>query len=408
MGTRAGADSGAAPHSRRRRLLAWYRRNRRPLPWRETADPYRIWLSEVMLQQTQVATAEPYYQRFLELFPTLRDLAVAREPAVLAAWSGLGYYQRARRLLEAARTVVREHGGEVPDDPERFGRLPGIGRTTAGAVLSIAFGRPLPVLDGNVARVLSRWYVLPASLREPRGARRLWDLAAALVPMRGPGDWNQALMELGATVCTPRAPRCPECPVRPLCRAHALGRVEAFPPTGARRATERVRRAIAVISRGGRLLVVRRTGPLLEGLWEPPGVDLADGAAAGRALRQRLSRLGLRARLEPTRETLRHRITHRDVVVEVWRGALLAALPRSRRLRFVDPAATGLALTALARRASGRELLAGSIRSARREGTGGPRAGRPMPAGRGRADVHPSARGEPARQARRAPGRSAR
>src|SRR5262249_1707276 len=145
----------------RRRLLGWYRRHRRALPWRATRDPYRIWLSEVMLQQTQVATATPYYHVFLERFPTLAVLARAREPEVLAAWAGLGYYRRARSLHEAARVVVREHGGRVPDDPEAFARLPGVGRYTTGAVLSMAFDRPLPVLDGNVARVLARLTARP-------------------------------------------------------------------------------------------------------------------------------------------------------------------------------------------------------------------------------------------------------
>jgi len=208
----------------RRRLLAWYRRHRRAMPWRGTRDPYRIWVSEVMLQQTQVATARPFYQRFIARFPTLAALGRAHESSVLAAWAGLGYYRRARHLHEAARVVAREHAGRVPDDPEAFGGLPGVGRYTTGAVLSIAFDRPLPALDGNVARVLSRLFALPATVREPRGARALWALAEALVPARGAGDWNQAVMELGATVCLPRAPRCEACPVRTMCLALAAAR----------------------------------------------------------------------------------------------------------------------------------------------------------------------------------------
>ena len=209
------------------------------MPWRDTRDPYRIWVSEVMLQQTQVATALPFYQRFITRFPTLRSLSRATETRVLASWAGLGYYRRARHLREAARIVVREHGGRVPDDPEAFGRLPGAGRYTTGAVLSIAFDRSLPALDGNVARVLSRLFALPAAIREPRGAKALWALALALVPARGAGEWNQAIMELGATVCLPRSPRCDACPVRGQCRARVLGRIDAYPPVPARRATER-------------------------------------------------------------------------------------------------------------------------------------------------------------------------
>ncbi|HEY6866611.1 MAG TPA: A/G-specific adenine glycosylase [Candidatus Eisenbacteria bacterium] len=334
----------------RRRLVAWYRRHRRSMPWRGTRDPYRIWVSEVMLQQTQVATARPFYQRFLTRFPTLEALSRARAADVLAAWAGLGYYRRARHLLDAARIVVREHAGRVPDDPEAFGRLPGVGRYTMGAVLSIAFDRSLPALDGNVARVLARLCALPAAIRDPRGAKALWGLARALVPARGAGEWNQAVMELGATLCLPRAPRCAACPVRAHCRAHASGRVASFPPAVPRRRTERVRRAVALIERSGRLLVVRRDGALLGGLWEPPGVDLADGEPARSALAGALARLGLRVRLAPTGWTLRHAITHRAIEVEVWRGVLTAAPPRRSGLGLAGPGARRRPLTALARK----------------------------------------------------------
>ncbi len=352
LASRAGpAADGAAPRraaALRRRLLSWYRRHRRPMPWRGIQDPYRIWVSEVMLQQTQVATARPFYQSFIARFPTLEALSRAPEASVLAAWAGLGYYRRARHLREAARIVVREHAGRVPDDPLAFGRLPGVGRYTTGAVLSIAFDRSLPALDGNVARVLSRLFALPATLREPRGAKALWALAAALVPARGAGEWNQAIMELGATVCLPRAPRCAECPVSTQCRALAEAKVDALPPAAPRRVPKRVRRAVALIARGGRLLVVRREGALLGGLWEPPGVELADGSPARRVLGVELARLGLRARITPTRHVVRHTITHREIEVEVWRGKLRSPAPRA--CRFADPARRGLALTALARK----------------------------------------------------------
>ena len=334
----------------RRRLLAWYRRHRRPMPWRGIRDPYRIWVSEVMLQQTQVATARPFYQRFIARFPTLRALSRATEAAVLASWAGLGYYRRARHLREAARIVVREHAGRVPDDPEAFGRLPGAGRYTTGAVLSIAFDRSLPALDGNVARVLSRLFALKAAIREPRGAKALWALAHALVPARGAGDWNQAVMELGATVCLPRGPRCDTCPVRAWCRALALGQVEALPPVPGRRATERRYRAVALVEHRGRMLVVRCAGPLLEGLWEPPGVDLEPGAGARRPLAAALARLGLRARLSPTGRIVRHTITHLALEVEVWRAHPVGAPVPSARVRYVDPATRAVALTALARK----------------------------------------------------------
>jgi len=341
-----------APAALRRRLLGWYRSHARALPWRATRDPYRIWVSEAMLQQTRVAAAHSYYTAFLDRFPTLEALARARGDEVLASWSGLGYYRRARHLHQAARLVVRDHAGRVPSDPDTFGRLPGVGPYTVGAVLSIAFDRPLAVLDGNVARVLSRLFAVRAVARDPRGARRLWALAGTLVPMRGAGDWNQALMELGATVCVPRAPRCEMCPIETLCRARAMNRVGAFPPGVARRPSVAVRRAVALIARGGRLLMARREGALLGGLWEPPGVEVGAGASARRLLAAELLRLGVRARLDPSGRSVRHTITHREITVSLWRGEPLAAVPRSARVRWVDPASATVPLTALARRLS--------------------------------------------------------
>jgi A/G-specific adenine glycosylase len=344
------AASSTSSAALRRALVAWYRRHRRAMPWRGGRDPYPIWVSEVMLQQTRVETARPYYIGFLERFPTLDSLARARPSAVLAAWSGLGYYRRARHLHGAARLVVRDHAGRVPDDPAAFGALPGVGRYTMGAVLSIAYDRPLGALDGNVARVLSRLFALRASVRDPRGARRLWRLADSLVPVPGAGEWNQAIMELGATVCLPRAPQCGECPVAKLCRARAQDRVHLLPPAAPRRRPERVRRAVALIARGGRLLVTRREGALLDGMWEPPGVELAGRASARPRLAEVLARLHVRARLAPTGRTVRHTITHRAIEVALWRGVLEADPPRSARLRWADPESRVLPLTALARR----------------------------------------------------------
>lgn len=333
----------------RRALLAWYRRHRRDLPWRRTRDPYAIWVSEIMLQQTQVATAEPYYRRFLARFPDVRALASAPIDRVLERWAGLGYYRRARFLHEAARLVVREHGGRVPDSPDTFAALPGVGRYTVGAVMSIGFGRALPVLDGNVARVFARWTARPLAVKSPADAKVLWALADSLVPPASPGDWNQALMELGATVCTPRAPRCEGCPVRRWCAAFAAGTPEAYPPVAPRRATERVRRAVAWITHRGRALHVRREGALLDGLWEPPGVELADGADAHAALQQALRALGVSARLSREGPRVKHAITYRAIDVEVWRGTVVGAAPRpGASRRWIHAAAPGVALSALA------------------------------------------------------------
>ena len=300
-----------------------------------------------MLQQTQTATTLPFYQRFIERFPTVQRLAQASEAQVLAAWSGLGYYRRARHLLAAARRVVGRHAGQIPRDEGDFGRLPGVGRYTRAAVLSIAFDLPLPVLDGNVGRVISRLWMLPHSARDPRGAAALWKLAGTLVPMRSPGDWNQALMELGATVCTPRAPRCDQCPVRGHCAAFACGAVDRYPPVVRRKPSVSERRAIAVLERDGRVLLVRRSGSLLHGLWEPPGVELAS-RAAGTAPRSRLprpsrppaallaelARLGVPATLRATPHRIRHGIMNRSISVDVWKavaGPEVGALERGQR-----------------------------------------------------------------------------
>ena len=353
----------------RRALVAWYGRHRRAMPWRETRDPYRVWVSEIMLQQTQVVTATPYYERFVRLFPDVRALAAAERDDVLAAWSGLGYYRRARFLHEAAGVVVREHAGSVPSDPRAFASLPGVGRYTLGAVLSIGFGASLPVLDGNVARVLSRLSGRPLAVKRPADAKTLWAMAEALLPAArsgtaarerrarsraaasDPGDWNQALMELGATVCTPRAPRCGSCPVRRFCAACATGRQDVLPPVTERRAALRVRRAVARVIHRGRMLVTRRDGALLSGLWEPPGVELGRGEDGPARLAAALAALGLRARLRDAGVRVRHTITHRDIAVEVLEGELTGTAPRAgAKWRWAEPGSRSLALTALARR----------------------------------------------------------
>ena len=336
----------------RRALLTWFRREQRAMPWRNTRDPYRIWVSEIMLQQTQVVTATPYYMRFTQAFPDVQALADAPLESVLAQWAGLGYYRRARFLHAAAQQVVREHAGVVPRDRAAFASLPGVGRYTMGAVLSISHGARLAVLDGNVGRVLARWTALPLQLKRPADAKRLWALAESLLPPAGAavGDWNQALMELGATVCTPRAPRCAVCPVRTHCRAHALGRPEAFPPVAQRRERVAVRRALAWIERGGRVLLAQQAGALLAGLWEPPGVELAPGADARAALARHLRSLGLRVRLRDSGVRVQHAITHRAIRVECWDGALAGPAPRRGSLRFADPADRDSAVTALTAR----------------------------------------------------------
>ncbi|MBN1826463.1 MAG: A/G-specific adenine glycosylase [Candidatus Eisenbacteria bacterium] len=256
----------------RRVLPRWYRGARRDLPWRRNTDPYRILVSEAMLQQTRVAAVIPYYERFLAAFPDPASLAAAAPDKVLSLWAGLGYYRRARHLKKAAERITSVHGGRVPDREEDLLALPGVGRYTAGAVLSIAFGRPAPVLDGNVFRVLSRFFALPGSWSRAPDRERYWRIAEGLVPARRPGDWNQALMEWGALVCVPRSPDCARCPVRRRCRALRLGRVDRHPEPRERRPARKVRLdAVLHVDPKGRLLLERRApGTRMEGLWELP------------------------------------------------------------------------------------------------------------------------------------------
>jgi len=274
-------------------LLTWFAAAKRDLPWRRSHDPYRIWISEVMLQQTRVEAVIPYYERWLAAFPDAASLAVAPEQAVLKAWEGLGYYSRARNLQRAAREMVAQYGGTFPDDPVAAADLPGVGSYTAGAVLSIAYGRPQPAVDGNVLRVLARLLCLEADIMQPAVRKQHEAVATQLIPAAAPGDFNQALMELGATLCVPRNPRCEACPVAGLCQARAAGRQGELPVRSRAREPRTVNLVAAVAhDPAGRVLIARRppTG-LLAGLWEFPCGELGAGegweAGARRLLGER-------------------------------------------------------------------------------------------------------------------------
>ncbi len=234
----------------RQKLLGWYDEAARDLPWRQTRDPYAIWVSEVMLQQTRVETVIPYYERFLASFPTPRDLAEADEDTVLSHWSGLGYYRRARLLHAGVREVVAQYGGQVPEDAEARRALPGVGRYTAGAIGSIAFDKEEPIVDGNVTRVLARLFRIGTPVGSAVTSKRIWEEAARLVPGVRPGAFNQALMELGATVCTPKQPSCESCPVADYCEARAHGEVDALPVPRPRKSPIQVKLAAVVATRG--------------------------------------------------------------------------------------------------------------------------------------------------------------
>ncbi len=305
--------------ARREALLAWYDEHRRDLPWREPSpDPYRVWLSEVMLQQTRVETVRKRYREWLARFPTLEALAEADGDEVLKAWEGLGYYARARNLHRAVREVRDGYRGTVPDDPEAFRTLPGVGRYTAGAVMSIAFGRPEPVVDGNVRRVLARWNDDPAP-----SDRDLWEEAGEMVRAGGgrrPGALNQALMELGATVCTPRSPSCDACPVAATCAAFAAGTQEERPAKKRARSVPHHEIATALLLHEGSVLLRRRPEEgLLGGMWELPGVRLRESVDVRVALARGLAEeWGLEVlpgdELEPVSHAFTHlRVTYRPV-----------------------------------------------------------------------------------------------
>ncbi len=301
-------------------LLRWFDGARRDLPWRRTRDPYAIWVSEVMLQQTRVETVVGYYERFLERFPTVYALAAAELDETLALWSGLGYYRRARQMHRAARELAARGGG-FPESPRELEELPGIGPYTAAAIASIAFGVAAPVVDGNVARVVSRLEGYGGGAESAAGRKRLAAAAGRLLDPGRPGDSNQALMELGALVCRPRAPRCGECPLAARCVARAEGEPERYPPPRARRPTERMRRLGALVEESERVLLIRRPdeSELLAGTWEVPWVEWSRPRAAERRLG---ARYGGSWRLGRSRGWLRHGITFRDLEVEVREARL--------------------------------------------------------------------------------------
>src|SRR5215210_5477225 len=323
-------------------LLTWFDRHRRDLPWRKTRDPYRIWLSEVMLQQTRIGTALPYYQRFLEKFPTVEDLARAEVEEVLTLWSGLGYYRRARQLNAAARRVV-EIGG-FPRTIEGLRELPGIGAYTAAAVGSIAFGLAEPVLDGNVERVLSRWLALDLDPKGRPARERMLAAASGLLDPERPGDSNQALMELGATVCVPRRPRCLLCPIAAGCLAVKEGDPESFPTARAKRQRELHRLAVAVVERDCGVLLFQRAedSTLLAGTWELPWTSLDSDPEEGLS-----SRYGGRWNLGPRIAGVRHSITFRDLELEVHRAELVVPAPEGTWGWFGERERTALPLSSL-------------------------------------------------------------
>ncbi|MBP7693364.1 MAG: A/G-specific adenine glycosylase [Anaerolineales bacterium] len=311
-------------------LLAWYAAHGRTLPWRGARDPYRVWIAEIMLQQTQVETVKPYYARWLKRFPTVHALAAAPQQEVLALWEGLGYYSRARNLHRAAQTVAAEHAGRLPRTVAELLALPGIGRYTAAAIASIAFGVDAAVLDGNVKRVLARVFDYAEDVKSPRGERDLQALAERLLPAGRAGDYNQALMDLGATVCTPRAPACERCPVLELCQARARGRELQRPVVKPRAPTPHHTLAVAVIHKLGRVLLVQRpAAELLGGLWAFPTARVEAGSlAVPQALGQTVrADYALEIAVQAPFTQVRHAYTHFRVTAQAFNCLWAAGRP---------------------------------------------------------------------------------
>jgi A/G-specific adenine glycosylase len=333
----------------RKQLLAWFRQFQRDLPWRRTKDPYSIWISEIMLQQTRVAAVIPYYERFLARFPDVRALAEAPQEEVLRLWSGLGYYSRARNLQKAAQQIVAQHSGEVPHEEAAVLALPGIGPYTGAAILSIALGAKRAVLDGNVARVLARLGAIRGDLRESRRWQSLQKTAGELLDPKSPGDWNQAMMELGAIVCTPRAPQCLVCPVAKFCRARQSGDPESFPEKRKKREAVQIVLAAAVfVTPRGQTLLLSPPGKksenkpaaddiatLVSRMWHFPTVAVRKDALA--ELRNFVAHLlpaGDGAlRFEPL-ERVRHAVTYRNVSVLPFR-ITIAQIPQIRGAKSI-------------------------------------------------------------------------
>ena len=334
-------SAAVAPSNAARPLLAWYRRYRRDLPWRESGDPYRVWVSEIMLQQTQVERVREYFTRFMERFPDVAALAAAPERDVLKAWEGLGYYRRARQLHAAAKAVVAEWGGAFPRTAAELRTLPGIGRYTAGAIASIAFGQPEPILEANSRRVFAR-LVGHAEPVGGAGDEPLWEVAAEFVPRRNAGLFNQAVMDLGAMVCTVTQPRCENCPLAGACVARATGRVEEIPVLPRQRAVRQIRETALVLERGSRVVVERRqAGEWWEGLWDFPRAVKGEARARGDRL------LG----------TVVYSVTHHRITCRVVARTLGETGSAGPRRRLVTTAALArLAMTAPGRRIA--DLLA--------------------------------------------------
>ncbi len=314
------------------RLLAWYSKHQRDLPWRRDAhNPYRVWISETLLQQTQVTTVIPYYERFLGRFPSVRALANARLDTVLKTWEGAGYYARAHNLHRAAKEIVARFHGKIPSAVKDLLTLPGIGRYTAGAIASIAFNRDAPILDGNVTRVLCRYFNIGGDPKRTETQGQLWKLAEELIPRGRAGKFNQALMDLGATICTPRAPSCAACPVKRNCAAKRLGTQDKLPAKAKKKTKPHKQIAVGIIWKGKKMLIARRFDrDLLGGLWEFPGGHRERGESLAECVvREVREELGIEIAVQDKLAVIDHAYSHFSITLNAFRCRYLRGRPRA-------------------------------------------------------------------------------
>jgi A/G-specific adenine glycosylase len=315
-------------------LLKWYAKHGRTMPWRDHPDPYAVWVSEIMLQQTRVETVIPYFEKWMKLFPDVKSLANAKERDVLNAWEGLGYYTRARNLHKAAKIISSDFNGKLPRDPQALRQLPGIGRYTAGAIASIAFKTDEPTLDGNIRRVFARLYDVTEFADSPAGEKVLWGYAAQNLPKGKAGDYNQALMDLGATICLPKNPRCTLCPLMKLCKARENGTQELLPVLKPKKRTPRYIHAAAVIVRRGRVLLSQRpVDGLLGGMWEFPNVRVGEDPA-GELEKALKATTKLHIKKEAELVIVNHSYSHFRVTVHAF-GCKVVSIPIRKNLRWV-------------------------------------------------------------------------
>ena len=315
----------------RRSLLKWFDRNARDLPWRRSRDPYHVWVSEIMLQQTRVETVVPYFNRFIEKFPTVQELASGDPDDVLKLWEGLGYYSRAQKIHETSKIIVEKRQGIFPRTVDEWRQLPGIGEYTAGAIVSIAYDVSAPILDGNVKRVLARLFHIKSNIDDSSTIRSLWGLAELLVPSKNAGSFNQSLMELGARICTPRRPICAECPLRRICEACKKGSQEELPERRKRNPVPHYDIVAAAIRKNGRFLLGKRPfGGMLGGLWEFPGGKIEEGESHYQALiRESKEELDIDVRPVEHVATVNHAYSHFTITLHVYLCEHIDGKPRA-------------------------------------------------------------------------------